>query len=150
MTKNEVRSLPSPVYRPQYNGSCERSLGWAKIRIENIAEREGHPGIWTEENIEQARLQANAMLRPWGPKGSTPGEAFEQRRPITPTERTAFKETVDQRIQETLLTHAEEDGTLSVKTTIEVITRRAITYALRKHGYLQIWRGRESTPLSEC
>jgi len=149
LEEHGVRSLPSPVYRPQYNGSCERSLGWAKIRTEHIAEREGHAGSWTAENLEQARVQANATLRPWGPRGPTPGEAFEQRRPITPAEREAFNETVDQRIKETLLTYVREDGTLIVDTVFEVIERRAVTHALRKHGYLQIWRGRESAPLSE-
>ena len=80
--------------------------------------------------------------------GPTPGEAFEERRPITPSERRAFKQTVDRRIQEELMTHMTEDGRLITETPFEVISRRSITHALKEHGYLDIRRGRKSTPLS--
>ena len=137
-----VVALASPVYRPQYNGSMERSLGWAKVRIEYLAAKQGHPRVWTEENIDQAREQANVTLRPWGARGPTPFEAFAQRQTITKKKRRAFKQTVDRRIQELLKTQMDDAGTLQTEIPYEVTERKAITHALHKHGYLKIRRGR--------
>jgi hypothetical protein len=146
LEEHGVEPLPSPFYRPQYNGSCERSLGWTKTRIEHLADRNGHPGVWREEDIEQARVQANATLRPWGAKGPTPGEAFERRRPITTKQREAFRELVDKRTQFELLQRADELGRIITDTPFEVMRRKALTHALREHGYLEVRRGRFSTP----
>ena len=144
--EHDVHMLASPAYRPQYNGSMERSLGWAKARLEHMAERQGHPGIWTDENLEQARAQANATLRPWGANGPSPDEAFADRRPITPAKREAFKLITDERIQELLKTQQDELGRIITDMPYEVMERRSIAYALCKLGYLKIRRGRLSTP----
>ncbi len=148
LEEHEVQSLASPVYRPQYNGSVERSLGWTKVRTEHLAQLAGHAGVWTQENIEQARAQANATLRPWGARGPTPHAAFHGRRPITPDERQAFKETMHALLQQELMTRMDERGRIITSTPYEVMRRRSIMRALITCGYLKIRRGRNSTPVS--
>lgn len=143
-----VSSLASPAYRPQYNGSCERSLGWDKVRIAHIAAQEGHPDSWTDENIEHARLQANATLRPWGANGPTPGTAFERRKPITLAERRAFNQTVTRNARAALMTYIDKEGRIAHDMPVAAVVRRSVSHALREHGYLHIWRGRKPTPLS--
>ena len=106
----------------------------------------GHPGVWTLDDVDRARVQANATLRPWGPKGPTPHEVFAARRPLTPRERKAFNQTVQENIQAELLTRTDERGRIITDTPFEVMYRRAITRALLEHDYLRIRRGRISKP----
>lgn len=141
-----VEGLCSPAYTPEYNGSIERSLGWDKLRIEQIAEQAGHAGTWSEDDIERARQQANATLFPRGLKGATPDKAFAARNAITKKEREAFQRTVHEKTQAVLKTHVDESGRLITDVPFDVMKRRAITRALAKHGYLKIRRGRLSTP----
>ncbi len=143
-----VASLRSPAYTPSYNGSVERSLGWMKKRIQHIAHREGHPGIWGAWDIEHARRQANGTLRPWGPRGPSPIEAFMQRDPITPIDREAFKRAVDEEAQRQLVAHARDPRKMDRPIAMDVLKRRSITHALQKLKYLTIRRGRISTPIS--
>jgi transposase InsO family protein len=149
LARHGVLRVRSPAYTPAYNGSIERSLGWDKVRIARIAEREGRSGYWTAEDIEQARVQANVTLMPRGLGGRTPEEAFEARRRITEAEREAFKQTVEDLVQAELRKHQDESGILTVPVGIEVLERRAVTRALVEHGYLTIRRGRISTPFPE-
>lgn len=146
LAEHGVRSLASPVRMPEYNGSIERSLGWDKERIEQVALSNGRPGRWTLEDIEQARTQANVTLMPRNLKGLTPKQAFDQRRLITSKEREAFQETVHLGIQDELSKRFDESGTLVVDVAFETLERRAIMRALLKHRYLKIRRGRISTP----
>jgi transposase InsO family protein len=150
LERNRVLSLASPIYRPQYNGSIERSLGWTKVRIEHLAASKGHAGAWRREDVERAREQANATLRPWGPRGPTPHAAFEGRGAISPREREAFQRTVRKRFQDELLTHKDELGRLITDTPFEVMRRKAIMRALIQHRYLKIRRGRISKPISSA
>ena len=62
-----VIRLVSPVYTPPYNGSCEASIGWMKIRTRHQAGLDGCPEVWTREHCEAARRSANEISRPWGP-----------------------------------------------------------------------------------
>ena len=149
LEEHEVHSVRSPAYTPQYNGSIERSLGWDKERIEQIAEQAGHAGVWRKDDIERARLQANATLFPRALGGLTPDEAFGARSPITAKERKGFQRTVDELTQLELRKHQDESGRLIVRVGFETLERRAITRALVKHGYLTIRRGRISTPFPQ-
>lgn len=144
-----VCSVRSPAYTPEYNGSIERSLGWDKERIEHIAELAGHGGYWTLEDIERARVQANATLLPRSLQGKTPGQTFDARAAITAKEREAFKRTVSKLTKAELKKHQDESGILTVRVAFETIERRSIVRALVKHGYLFIRRGRISTPFSK-
>jgi len=148
LEEHDVQSLQSPAYTPEYNGSIERSLGWDKERIEHVAKYAGHGGYWTAEDIERARIQANATLLPRALKGKTPDEALRARSPITAKEREAFKRTVGLLTQAELKKHQDESGILTVRVAFETLERRAITRALVKHGCLTIRRGRISTPFS--
>jgi hypothetical protein len=146
---HDVYSVRSPAYTPEYNGSIERSLGWDKERIEHIAELAGHGGYWTLEDIERARVQANATLLPRSLHGKTPGQAFDARATITTKEREAFKRTVSELTKAELRKHQDESGILTVRVAFETLERRSIVRALVKHGYLFIRRGRISTPFSK-
>jgi transposase InsO family protein len=148
MTENGVTPLASPTYWPQYNGSCERSGGTFKQRVEHLAMLAGHPGRWTQEDIEEAMLIANASARPRGANAATPGEAFEARTPATPEEREAFRRSVAAEIECGLETWRKETGKMATCSERAAITRKATQVALCEHGYLEFRRGRLSTPIS--
>ena len=63
---------------------------------EHQAARQGRPGCWTCDDLEAARWFANQVHRPWGHRGPTPREVWDQRLPITATERAAFGRSLDQ------------------------------------------------------
>jgi transposase InsO family protein len=86
--------LCSPPRTPRYNGSCEAGIGSMKTRTHHQAARQGRPGEWTCDDCEAARLEANQTARPWGVCGPTPEEVWQQRRPISAEERSAFAEVV--------------------------------------------------------
>src|SRR5262249_20441204 len=58
------------------------------------AARGGHPGQWTLADAEAAREEANRLGRPWGARGPTPAERWEDRQRVTAAERSAFAATV--------------------------------------------------------
>lgn len=82
--------LWSPPRTPRYNGAIEAGIRWMKERTETAAAMAGHPGIWTPEDCNWARQQANRLARPWGPGGPTPQEVWENRTPLSEAERGAF------------------------------------------------------------
>jgi transposase InsO family protein len=143
-----VVALCSPPKTPQYNGSCERSGGTLKERVAHAATIAGHPDTWTDAAIAEALLLANTTARPRGATGPTPAEALESRRPISRRERDAFKQTRQHMIERALETHETEHGRMATCLERAAIERKATQDALCKHGYLQIRRGRLSTPLS--
>ena len=147
LTEHGITPLASPPYTPQYNGSCERSGGTFKQRVDHTALLEGHGGIWRPENVDEAPLLANTTSRPWGATGSTPAEVLERRRAVTPEEREAFKQTRALAIEQALKTFNERTGTMPTCSQRAAIDRKATQHALCEHGYLQIRRGRLSTPI---
>src|SRR5262249_10972437 len=85
-----VLVLYSPAYNPEYNGSAEAGVGSMKSRTEEQAERAGHPALWTVEDAERARQEANVFsVSPVDPKLS-PQQAWEARQPLLPAEREAL------------------------------------------------------------
>jgi len=144
----DVVALRSPPRTPQYNGSCERAGGTLKRRIAHVAEAEGHSHRWTHADIAQALWQANSTAAPRGARGPTPAEAFATRRPIEHHERHAFKRTRARAIARALQTHRSSRGTMPTCSERAAIDRKATQHALCEHGYLQIRRGRISTPVS--
>jgi len=89
-----VVSLPSPVRRPGYNGSCEAGIGALKLRVSREAARNGRFGYWTSDDVVAACELGNATARPWGPRRVTPDEAWATRRELRPGERDAFLDVV--------------------------------------------------------
>jgi transposase InsO family protein len=90
----QVLPLYSPPGRPQYNGAIEAGIGALKVRTHYQAVRQGRPGEWTLADAEAARLEANALARPWGAHGPTPAERWAGRHLVTERERRAFAASV--------------------------------------------------------
>jgi transposase InsO family protein len=148
LTAHGVQPMRSPVYRPQYNGACERGGGHLKARIEHVAATEGRPGRWNVVDVERGRLLANHTARPWGARGPTPQIAFEARSAIAPEEREAFLHLCDLLIAEERLRYAGVHGHLPPASKQAVIERRATKRTLLELGHLKIRGGPVSTPLS--
>jgi transposase InsO family protein len=148
LAEHGITPLASPPYTPQYNGACERGGGTFKQRVEHIASLEGHTRRWLPQNLDDALLVANTTARPWGATGPTPAQALDARVPVTSAERIAFKETRACAIAHGLRTFKEENGTMPTCSQRAAITRKATQKALCEHGYLEIRRGRLSTPIS--
>jgi hypothetical protein len=98
----QVWHLRSPPDLPEYNGACEAGIGSMKTRTHHQAARAGRPGVWTSDDVEAARLQANETARPWGYRGPTPAEMWAQRRPLFDAERRVFAATVQEIIDQEL------------------------------------------------
>ncbi len=92
LCENSVIPLFSPPYWPRYNGSCERGLGWLKVRARHIAALELRPDSWSSCDLQVARATANELSRPWGWDKPTPSQAWADREPISPELRRRFVE----------------------------------------------------------
>ena len=148
LRKHGVVALRSPPRTPQYNGSCERAGGTLKQRIAHVAKARGHRDRWTHDDIAVALRQANTTARPRGANQPTPAEALASRRPIDRRERRAFKRTRARAIARAVKTHEAQRGTMPSCAERASILRKATQHALCEHGYLQLRRGRVSTPIS--
>jgi len=82
-----VLPLVSPPYLPQYNGSVEAGAGQFKTRAHILSAQMNHPGRWTANIVEGARILANQTLRPWGKDGPTPEERWKSRKRLDDRER---------------------------------------------------------------
>ena len=137
-----VWQLFSPPRHPQYNGALERSNGTLKTFTHQHAIREGHPFRWTSTDVEHARQLANTLSRPWGHRGPSPEEAWEQRATITAEEREEFQQAVAR--------HRSQARTdLGLDETFELngkdqsrINRMALSRALAELDYLAMHRVR--------
>jgi len=100
MQEAVVAQLFSPARRPQYNGALERSNGTMKTYTHQHAVGQGHPFRWTSQDLEQSRQLANTITRPWGHRGPTPEEAWQQRTALGDQERNHFQQTLaEQRVR---------------------------------------------------
>jgi hypothetical protein len=95
-----VLPLVSPPYFPRYNGAVEAGVGQFKTRAHESAARHDRPGRWTGDDVEDARLKANRMLRPWGREQPTPEARWNNRRLVQLRERTALQHTFEARLAE--------------------------------------------------
>jgi transposase InsO family protein len=96
LDRENVVALFSPPRTPRYNGACEAGIGSMKTRTHHASALHDHPGQWTSDDCEAARLQANELARPWAAAGPTPDQAWDQRHPITAAQRVAFQAALDQ------------------------------------------------------
>jgi transposase InsO family protein len=148
LAARQVGQLLSPPRTPQYNGSCEAGIGSMKARTHHEAARAGRPGEWTCDDAEAARLQANQTARPWGPRGPTPDEAWQGRRPISAQERAAFWDTVRRRESEARQEQGCPPGAELDPVTQAAVGRVALRRALVAHGLLAFTSGTQ--PDSRC
>jgi transposase InsO family protein len=142
-----VEQLFSPPRMPRYNGAIEAGIGSLKTRTEQEATRHGRPTDWTWDDLEAARLQANATARPRGEAGPTPDEAWTARRSIGPAVRALFRAAVVQYRQDI----REQRGSRSLDReghAARAIDRQAIPRALVEHGFLLYRRRRIPLPFS--
>lgn len=139
--------LYSPPGLPAYNGSIEAGIGSLKWRTEWRAQRRGCPGEWSWDDVEGARLEANAQARPRGLRGPTPDEAWAGRRLWRPEERDGFRTTVTAQRAEA----RQEQGRSETEVLGEVeqrgVDRIAIRRALVAHGLLLFTRRRIPLPI---
>jgi transposase InsO family protein len=78
--------LYSPPYTPRYNGAIEASIGAIAVRAHHAAVSAGHPGDWTCDDIEGARIDANGTRR----RQRSALQRWQQATPITRAERRRF------------------------------------------------------------
>jgi transposase InsO family protein len=143
-----VNLLFSPPRTPRYNGSIEASIGSLKTRTERHAAQAGHEGYWTLDDIEHARAEANATARPKGPTGPTPKHLWEDRRPITPEQRSAFQASMQRHRQEVNVEEGiAQDARLQPQEDRK-LNRPAIRRALGEHDYLLFSRRRLPLPIT--
>src|SRR5262249_51285125 len=71
LEKAGVIPLYSPPYWPAYNGAVEAGIRALKRRTEQQAARHGRVGLWSWDDVEAARREANTSSRSQGWAGRT-------------------------------------------------------------------------------
>lgn len=134
LSRHGVIHLRSPAQYPRYNGACEAGIGALKTRTFHCAARAGHPAFWTSDDLERARCQGNHR---WQPSAhATSQTAWDLRKPITTTQRQAFKDQLA-RVQ-VRMTADDRERDLAKRKTPATIRRHAIAAALTHCGHLTI------------
>ena len=140
LDQHGVELLPSPPYRPQYNGSCEAANHSMKKRTRHIAASNRRADAWHPWDLELGRLQANHTARPWGLHGPVPRELWLARDPVTPDERAVFRTTCA-RLRHVVITEKELTADqLEKESTARCVQRAAVSRALVEHGLLTVQR----------
>jgi transposase InsO family protein len=151
-----VTSLFSPPRLPSYNGAIEAGIGSLKLRLERWAAHQGHPGVWTCDDLEAARWEANATARLRGVNGPSPDETWASRELIGAAERQQFQKAVAcYREAELAKVTGEGPGTVSGADRDPLWTRKefagedrsAVRRALEACGYLLYSRRRIRLPV---
>ena len=147
LQQENVVPLFSPVRTPRYNGACEAGIGSMKTRTHHEAARHDHPGEWTLDDCEAARLQANELARPWGAHRPTPDQAWASRAAITREERTAFRASVQDE-EPQVRSEQGYDSTAALRYHAQAAVHRvAIRRTLVAFGLLTLSRGRITLPI---
>jgi transposase InsO family protein len=141
LSKAGVVPLYSPPYYPEYNGAIEAGIAALKRRTELHAIRAGRLGMWTWDDVEAARREANtgSIHEQFG---CTPAEAWVMRNPITAVERMRFAIAVDcHRLVERVDQRIGSDEALD-HWCDSAVDRKAIERVLVAHDYLLFSRRR--------
>lgn len=146
---HHVTTLYSPPGLPQFNGSVEAGIGGLKTRAHHAAIAAGRPFEWTCDDIEQARCESNLHGRPRGKAGTTPSEAWDNRRPIQREERDWFGVALAIRRLQEYASRGACNGVLLDDREKAGADRVATARALQDCGLLAIGGRRVSLPLSE-
>jgi hypothetical protein len=137
-----IITLYSPPYAPWYNGAIERANRGLKEITAHLAEKAGHPGYWTSDDLHQARCASNRLARPWGPEGPVAEEVWESRQHLTMDERDVLFENLEARRRAVCL-EREVDPEAPLEHYLETeIVRLALQPVLESLGYLHITRRR--------
>lgn len=92
-----IMHLRSPARTPRYNGAVEAGIGSIKVRLHHIAAANGRPECPTFDDVEAARLEANASpCSRWRGdlRGLSPDERWSARSVLSDEQRQAFAEAV--------------------------------------------------------
>ena len=144
----DVIPLLSPPCTPRYNGAAEAGIGSFKTRLFYRAMAHGTEG-WTSDDAEAARQQGNHAVQSFGQgRVTTPCHRWQERTPISPSQRQTFRQAVIEYRRQILAQHGLEDEP------IEYLSRRdraasaraAIRRALESLGYLLVTRKRITPP----
>jgi hypothetical protein len=138
---HQVTPLISPVYRPQYNGSCEAGVKAMKVRTEDVALTHDRSGRWNGEDVAQALRIANEFHRS-GPRTASRAKRWQQRLPITSEERDRFL-TALAGCRARLMAAQASPLTKQQTRTLE---RRSVAQALVERGLLVIHRRPNTSP----
>jgi transposase InsO family protein len=144
LAEHHVTPLVSPVYRPQYNGSCEAGVKAMKTRTEdaaNLADRSRH---WTSEDLAHALQIANEHHRR-GPHAPSKQQCWQARAPIASEERDTFLLTL---AINRGLHQAARPGPLTKQQT-KTLERQSVAQTLVELGQLIIHRRPNTTPKKE-
>lgn len=147
--RHRVTQLFNPVRTPAYNGACEAGNGAIKTRAHHFAARRDQPGRWTCDDVESARLQANADHRPLGPNGPAAQALFDHRLHPNADERHAFLRHLQryrERTVEEWSRHADGSTSHNRTPTPAQTERTAIARALVACDLLTYHRRRISPP----
>jgi transposase InsO family protein len=149
LEEHGVIALLSPPSTPRFNGACEAGIGSLKVRAHHEATRHGRPGEWTVDDVETARLTANATARPLGAAGPVPDELWDRRVVQRDAEaRRLLKERVETCTTEERERVGDDDGDEPRGPMDAAIRRIAICRALVQLGYVQLRRRRFSLPIA--
>ncbi len=141
-----VRSLFSPPRRPSYNGAIEAGIGSLTSRTEQHARRRGYPGAWTRDDVEAARLEANACARPRGPLGPSPDDLWAGRTRIDEGDRHRFRQRLAALQEEIGVQGGPSDCPLT-EWQRRARDRHLVGRALVELGYLYYTRRRITPPI---
>lgn len=144
LAEHGVTPLISPVYRPQYNGSCEAGVKAMKVRTEDLAQLADRSRHWTSEDLAHALQIANEHHRS-GPHSPSRLARWQQRSPLTTAERSAFQSAL-------AACHAQlataQVGPLT-KPQTKTLERRSLAQTLVEQGQLVIHRRPDPSPNKE-
>ena len=125
-----------------YNGAVEVAGGRMKERTMWQARR---AATWRDEDFESARRHANELPRGRNDRSQSPQEAWEARKPITDSERSAFLDRVDGERARARAEAEADSKDAANRSSNAAVERTAIRRALVAHGILQVRR--RSIPL---
>lgn len=137
-----VNQLFSPPHTPAYNGSIEASIGALKQRTQRQSELARHAGLWSSDNVESARIEANTTARPRRLHGLTPEQVWQARGSLTAQDRAAFQDTVEQFRTGTRIERGLPAREPLTRTQQAAVDRVALRRALVAHDLLLFRRRR--------
>ncbi|MEZ0228968.1 MAG: transposase family protein [Planctomycetota bacterium] len=143
-----VLHLRSPFHTPSYNGAIEAGIGSLKIRAHYEAARHDHPGEWTLDVVEAARLRGNELGFPNGRARGTPDEAWARRPEITESQRNALHVLVAQNELEELSERGYQQGAPLGEDAKLSVARVSISRALCQLDVVQFRRRFVSLPIN--
>lgn len=142
-----VLPLVSPGYYAPFNGACEAGIGALKVRIHHEAVRTGTPAVWACADVEAGRRVANAVARPRGASGMTPGETWAVAEAPTMQQRRALRDRFVVELRREIALWGKDNLRDFDRVCKATIRRIALSRALAACGILKQRRRRISPPL---